>query len=181
MFEINVRFVCAPKGATYSMEHRKERRTEHRTEHRGARGGGRGMKKKPTFCPRSKISQVIRYSTYIASYRSSNGCVVSFVNREWRCGQFDIFLANFERSELHLSMCDRRKHRIVWRAQRALAHSLLFIELDGERIVAAEASTKLSFLFGWLQYFVYMTIVVVIDSRFIMYLFFISCFLIRRR
>ena len=53
-----------------------------------------------------------------------------------------------ERSELRVY--DRRKHRIVWRAQRALAHSLLFIELAGERIAATEASTKLSFLFFFL-------------------------------
>ena len=50
-----------------------------------------------------------------------------------------------ERSQLRVY--DRRKHRRVWRAQRALAHILLFIELAGERIVATEASTKLSFLF----------------------------------
>ena len=35
-------------------------------------------------------------------------------------------------------------------ASNSLAHSLLFIELAGERIVAAEASTKLSFLFFFL-------------------------------
>ena len=82
----------------------------------------------------SKISQVIRYSTYIASYRSSNGCVVLFVNREWRCGQFDIFLANFERSELHLSTCDRRKHRIVWHTVYCLSNWLASELLRPKRV-----------------------------------------------
>ena len=74
-----------------------------------------------------------------------------------------------ERSELRVY--DRRKHRRVWRAQRALALNLLYIEMAGERIVATEASTKLSFfvfLFSWLQYFLYVTVIAVIDFRFIM-------------
>ena len=53
-----------------------------------------------------------------------------------------------ERSELRVY--DRRKHRRVWRAQRALALNLLYIEMAGERIVTTEASTKLSFLFFFL-------------------------------